>query len=288
MQTLPYSEQNIELMRNVIVNFLNNPEAGFLVKLNESPITPRTREIDLFEFAHNQINEFTQTFTLIVYPNKSYNPIQYTLYMQGYDKGMNGTEVKSGAADMAELRRQITVEVEYSFLKKENETLKRENNYLRRNLDEVERMVKESKANKGTDILDRLLALVPMFAGNPNLPAPAETSNTEQPVEGVPVSTVKAKGEQNQSETTSTKATEIARALVRYFSDHELEQIFETLATLRDHKELIPALAEWLAQVIEQRKQFFEQMAAASRTPQTPQPVNHQNNAENEELPANV
>jgi hypothetical protein len=291
MQRMQYNESNIELLRNIIVNYLSyNDDAGYSIRIDGTPVTPRTQDKRMFDLVNNQLNEFNKTLTLVIFPNKSFNTIQYELMLNGYEESLSGTETKSPKEDLAEMRRQITLEIEYTFMKKENDSLKRENNLLRSKISEVEILVHSAQNKSGSQLMDMVKTIAGLLMGNPSGLSLPEAGTTAQPIEGVPASTIKVKGETTTENEATTKAAELAKTLQRFFSEHEQEQILQVLAVLKDTKDLIPAVSVWLSDIIEQRKQLIERLTAEQQVKSTvkPETTTQTNPADTPEMPANV
>ncbi|MCU0432521.1 MAG: hypothetical protein MUC87_03575 [Bacteroidia bacterium] len=287
MPKLLYNENNIELMRNMIENYLsNNEETGFSMRIDEIPVTPRSRDKSLFEKVINQFTEFNKVLTLVIYPNKSFNTIHYELHLNGYNEPLSGTEQKQASNDLSELRRQITMEIENGFLKSENATLKRENNLLRNKINEVEILVQNAQNKSGSQLMDLVKTIGGLLMGNSSAMSLPEAAAPTQPVEGLPVSTVKAKTETPTETAVNTKAGELAKTLQHYFSEYEQEQILQVLSVLKDCKDLIPAVSAWLSDIIEKRKQLIERLNAEQHAPQTP--AHNSTQPDSEQLPENV
>jgi hypothetical protein len=291
MQRMQYNESNIELLRSIIDNYLSySEEAGYSIRIDGTPVTPRTKDKRLFDLVNNQLNEFNKTLTLVIFPNKSFNTVQYELMLNGFEESLSGTETKSPKEDLTEMRRQITLEIEYTFMKKENDSLKRENNLLRSKINEVEILVHNAQSKSGSQLMDMVKTIAGLLLGNPSGLSLPQAGETTQPIEGVPASTIKVKGETTIDKEATTKAAELAKTLQRYFSEYEQEQILQVLAILKDTKDLIPAVGEWLSGIIEQRKQLIERITAEQQVNQTakPETATNTNPADTSEMPATV
>ena len=281
-QSLKYSEENVNLVRTSIENFIRtNPEFGYSVKVAGLSVVPRTRKISLFDSFRDHVNESTEEVVFTIYHGKSNGgePIRMSVNKSSTERAeLSGNQdTLKSTAEESKLRAMIYNELQNDFLNKENERLKKELTKAEKFIREVDvllaqlRQQKAQVKDKGTlevigNFVSRLSAVNPDFLKeNPTLEAllgflpttKEEAPPMENPVSGTPEVTITPKEPTQDPEV--ARAVELLQKLRYYFSEKEMQDCLTLLASLSDCKELIPHAIRWVELQVELKRKRAQQ-----------------------------
>jgi hypothetical protein len=291
-QPLKYSEENVNLVRTSIENFIRtNPEFGYSVKVAGLLVVPRTRKISLFDSFRDHVNDSTEEVVFTIYHGKSNGgePIKMSVNRDSAERtALSGNQdMLKSTAEKSEMRAQIYNELQNDFLKNENDRLKKELTKAEKFIHEVDvllaqlRQQKAQVKDKGTlevigNFVNRLSALNPDFLkDNPTLEAlltflpttKEEAPPAENVISGTPEVIIKPKEQTQDPEV--ARAVELLQKLRYYFSEKEMQDCLTLLASLSDCKELIPYAIRWVEYQVEQkRKQRERKVQENTKTPE--------------------
>ncbi|MEW6469652.1 MAG: hypothetical protein AB1458_12045 [Bacteroidota bacterium] len=285
-EELKYSEQHIALVRAAIENSIKSREDfSYTVKIDGLAIVSRSRDLSLFDSFRDHVNDETKKVAFICYYGDKSGDT-FTLLVNGYTspakekrQEIQNTQALAGL-DKEEIRRYAKLESDNEYLTRENERLKEELARKEKFVKEVDvfiaqlRVQQNKVKDKGTleyigNFVSTLVTKFPDLLGNgsvlESLAGLLPKSQDKQPetLEGPKEEvTIKPKSEIKEDPETA-ELLKVLRTLKKYYSEIEFQQCLALVYLIKDHKELIVPVKEWLQEQIKSKQEIAAMLKRA-------------------------